>query len=114
MTLSVLGSLDVTCGDERLRLGSRQQRRLLAMLLIHANETVSTDRLVEVLWGDDSAEGAPHTPQTLVSRLQTLVSRLRSSLSDDRLQTHPPGYRLGVAGDELDALRFEALVQAGL
>ena len=51
--LCVLGPLEVVRDGERVRLGSPQQRRLLAVLVVHANEVVSSDRLVEVLWGDE-------------------------------------------------------------
>ncbi len=112
--LCVLGPLEVVRDGERVRLGSGQQRRLLAVLVVHANEVVSSDRLVDVLWGEDSSPGATPALQTLVSRLQTLVSRLRPALGDDRLETRPPGYRLRVASDEVDALRFEELVNVGL
>jgi predicted ATPase/class 3 adenylate cyclase len=105
--LSVLGSLEVVCEGEPLRLGSPQQRRLLAVLLVHANEVVSSDRLVDVLWGEDPPASATHA-------LQTLLSRLRASLGGDRLETRPPGYRLRVASGEVDALRFEELVRVGL
>ena len=105
--LSVLGPLEVVRDGERVRLGSAQQRRLLAALLIHANEVVSSDRLVDVLWGDEPPPSATHT-------LQTLVSRLRGTLGEGRLETHPPGYRLTVAHVEVDALRFEELVRVGL
>jgi predicted ATPase/class 3 adenylate cyclase len=105
--LCVLGSLEVVRDGEQVRLGSPQQRRLLAMLVVHANEVVSSDRLVDLLWGDDPPASATHT-------LQTLLSRLRATLGDDRLETCPPGYRLRVASDEVDALRFEELVRVGL
>src|SRR5262249_6746727 len=88
-------------------LGSAQQRRVLAALLVHANEVVSSDRLVDILWADDPPPSATHT-------LQTLLSRLRATLSDDCLETQAPGYRLRVAGSEVDALRFEELVRVGL
>ena len=105
--LCVLGPLEVVRDGEQVRLGSAQQRRLLAVLLVHANEVVSSDRLVDVLWGDDPPRSATHT-------LQTLLSRLRATLGDDRLETRPPGYRLRVATGEVDALRFEELVRVGL
>jgi predicted ATPase/DNA-binding SARP family transcriptional activator len=104
--LCVLGSLGVVRGGELVGLGSRQQRRLLAVLVLHANEVVSRDRLVDVLWAEDSPASATHS-------LQTLLSRLRRTLGD-RLETCPPGYRLRVASGEVDALRFEELVRAGL
>ena len=105
--LCVLGPLEVVRDGEQVRLGSGQQRRLLAVLVVHANEVVSSDRLVDVLWGDEPPRSATHT-------LQRLVSRLRATLGEDRLETRPPGYRLRVATGEVDALRFEELVRVGL
>jgi DNA-binding SARP family transcriptional activator len=105
--LCVLGPLEVRRGGEHVRLGSGQQRRLLAVLAVHANEVVSTDRLVDALWGEQVPRSASHT-------LQGLVSRLRNTLGDDRVETCPPGYRLRVANGELDASRFEELVRVGL
>jgi predicted ATPase/class 3 adenylate cyclase len=105
--LCVLGPLEVVREREPVRLGSGQQRRLLAALLVHANEVVSSDRLVDVLWGDDPPVSATHA-------LQTLVSRLRGTLGGDRLETRAPGYRLRVASGEVDALQFEELVRVGL
>ncbi|MEX1008121.1 MAG: BTAD domain-containing putative transcriptional regulator [Acidimicrobiia bacterium] len=105
--LCVLGPLEVVREGEPVRLGSGQQRRVLAALLVHANEVVSSDRLVDVLWGDEPPPSATHT-------LQALVSRLRATLGEDRLETRAPGYRLRVANGEADVLRFEELVRVGL
>jgi predicted ATPase/class 3 adenylate cyclase len=105
--LCVLGPLEVVREGERVQLGSAQQRRLLAALVVHANEVVSSDRLVDVLWGDEPPPSATHS-------LQTLLSRLRATLGDGRLETRPPGYRLRVATGEVDASRFEELVRVGL
>ncbi len=105
--LCVLGSLGVVRDGEQVRLGSPLQRRLLAVLVVHANEVVSNDRLVDVLWGDEP-------PRTAMHGLQTLLSRLRATLGDGRLETRPPGYRLCVASGEVDALQFEELVRVGL
>ena len=107
MWLSVLGPLEVARGAEPVRLGSPQQRRVLAVLVVNANEVVSSDRLVDVLWGEESPRSATHT-------LHALVSRLRATLGEDRLETCPPGYRLRVSSGEVDALRFEELVRVGL
>ena len=66
--LCVLGPLEVVRDGEQVRLGSAQQRRLLAALLVHANEVVSSDRLVDVLWGDDAAaECDAHAPDVVVA-----------------------------------------------
>jgi predicted ATPase/class 3 adenylate cyclase len=105
--LCVLGPLGLVRDGESVHLGSGQQRRLLAVLVVHANEVVSNDRLVAVLWGDEPPPTATHT-------LQGLVSRLRTTVGDHRLETEAPGYRLRVANNEVDAARFEELVRVGL
>ncbi len=105
--LCVLGPLGVVRDGEPVRLGSGQQRRVLSVLVVHANEVVSSDRLVDVLWGDKPPPTATHT-------LQGLVSRLRRALGDDRLEIRAPGYRLRMVSGEVDALRFEELVRVGL
>src|SRR6187399_1988711 len=79
-----------------------RERKLLAILLVHANEVVSTDRLVQELWGEDP-------PKTAVPALHNAVSRLRKALGEKVVQTRSPGYTLEVSTDELDAARFERL-----
>jgi predicted ATPase/class 3 adenylate cyclase/DNA-binding SARP family transcriptional activator len=105
--LCVLGPLEVVRGGQPVRLGSRRQRLALAVLAVHANKVVSTDRLTEALWGDTPPPSAVHT-------LHTLVARLRAVVGSDRIETRPPGYRLRIEPEEFDALRFDALVHVGL
>jgi DNA-binding SARP family transcriptional activator len=90
--------------ERSLELGGPKQRSLLAILLLHANKVVSTDRLIDELWG-----AAP--PATAPKSLQVLVSRLRKKLGDGRLATHAPGYVLLVDPAEFDLARFEQLVE---
>src|SRR5215208_1824729 len=100
MDFRILGPLDVRDGDRQLALGGARQRALLALLLVHANEVVSSDRLVDELWGDAGlAEGS--------KALQVAVSRLRKVIGPDLLTTRPPGYQLRVEPGELDLHRFE-------
>jgi predicted ATPase/DNA-binding SARP family transcriptional activator len=87
--------------------GGARQRGVLALLLLHANESVSAERLVLGLWGEEA-------PQSGVKSLQVAVSRLRRELGDaDVLETTASGYRLRVAAGELDLDRFERAVEAG-
>ena len=86
-----------------MALQAMRERKLLAILLVHANEVVSTDRLVHELWGDDP-------PKTAVPALHNAVSRLRKALGDTVVQTRSPGYTLEVSAGELDAARFEQLL----
>jgi predicted ATPase/DNA-binding SARP family transcriptional activator len=102
----VLGPLELGAGGRTVAIGGPQQRRVLAALLVHAGEFVSTDRLLAVLWGDD-------LPRTALKSLRTYISRLRETLGeDDLLVTRSPGYLLRVAADQVDSGRFERLVAA--
>jgi DNA-binding SARP family transcriptional activator len=99
----LLGPLEVIDGDRVLPVGAGQPRTLFAMLLLHANEVVSTDRLVDALWGAEP-------PRSAAKTIQVYVSRLRKDLGDGRLVTRAPGYALHVDRSELDLARFEQLV----
>jgi DNA-binding SARP family transcriptional activator len=101
----VLGPLEVLVEGHALELKRRKQRSLLALLLLHAGEVVSTDRLIEELWA-----GKP--PKAAVGSLQNLVSALRKQLGAETVQTQAPGYRLAVDTDRVDVHRFERLVAA--
>jgi DNA-binding SARP family transcriptional activator len=113
MEFQVLGPLEVHREEGQVALGPAKQRAVLAILLVHANELVSSDRLIEELW--------PEPPKTAANTLQVYVGRLRKALEPERprgapgelLATRPPGYLLRVAPDELDADRFERLVGEG-
>jgi DNA-binding SARP family transcriptional activator len=102
MEFRILGPLEVNSDGQLLDLGGAKQRSLLAVLLLHANQVVSRDRLVEALW-----ESEP--PETANKALQVHVSALRKLLGKERLETRPPGYLLRVADDELDFGRFQRL-----
>jgi DNA-binding SARP family transcriptional activator len=84
----------------------KKQRELLAILIVHANEVVSTDRLIDALW----EEGAPHTGR---KALQVYVSGLRKILGKERLRTRAPGYSLALGPDALDSERFATLLEDG-
>ena len=106
----VLGPLEVTAGGQSLQVGGARARAILAMLLVHANQVVSADRLAEEFWpGHPAARAAAN----LQVRLSELRKSLRSAGEADRLVTRPPGYLLRVAAAELDVVRFEQLAAAG-
>jgi DNA-binding SARP family transcriptional activator len=99
----ILGPLEVVDGGRPLRLGGRNQRVLLAHLLLNVDEVVSTDRLIDALW-------AENPPRTAPTSLQNAVSQLRKLLGADRLVTKPPGYILRLAAHQLDVDRVRQLV----
>ena len=103
MDFRLLGPLEVVERDRPLALGGAKQRALLAVLLLHANDVVSTERLIDLLWGESP-------PSTVAKSVQTYVSRLRKTLGTGRLLTRTPGYVLHVDPSELDLARFERLV----
>jgi DNA-binding SARP family transcriptional activator len=101
----ILGPLEVTERGRLLALGGSRQRALLALLLTRANEVVSTDRLIDELWG-------AQPPRAVANALQYHVSQLRKALAPHApIVTREPGYLIRVEEDELDLLRFERLVE---
>jgi DNA-binding SARP family transcriptional activator/tetratricopeptide (TPR) repeat protein len=103
MEFRLLGPLEVLERDRSLVLGGRKQRALLALLLLHANNAVSRERLIDELWGDAA-------PATVDKSIHVYVSRLRRQLGDGRLVTRAPGYMLRLDPSESDLGRFERLV----
>jgi DNA-binding SARP family transcriptional activator/streptogramin lyase len=97
-------------GQQVLPLGSPKQRALLGLFLVHANEALPRERLIEELWGD-----AP--PKTVKAVLNVYLSRLRrlfaEGTGEQLLLTHAAGYVLSVRPERLDARRFETLLERG-
>ena len=104
MEFLILGPLEVRDGEKTIRLGAAKQRALLGVLLLHANEIVSTAHLIDELWG----ERPPATAENLV---QGYVYALRKQLGDGLVETQAPGYRLIVEPQSLDLLEFERLAE---
>src|ERR671939_339709 len=103
MQFRILGPLEVDDDGRQIPLGGPKQRALLGVLLLHANESISSERLVDELWGD----GPPARAHKLV---QGYVSGLRKLLGPARVVTRSPGYLARVEDGELDALDFDRLV----
>jgi predicted ATPase/DNA-binding SARP family transcriptional activator len=105
MELRILGSLEVRENGVPLDAGGPKPRSLLAVLAVHAGETVPADRLVDDLWGERPPRSASHLLHVYVSNLRKLVG--------SRLVTRAPGYVLELGSEELDARRFERLLADG-
>src|SRR5438034_70109 len=110
MQFRVLGPLEIETDAGLLSVRGAKQRALLALLLMHPNEAVSRDLLIEGLWGEAADERARHSLEAQVSRLRKVLR----PAGDDILLTRPTGYQLNLDADALDVLRFERLLeQAG-
>ena len=106
MEFRIFDRLEVIERGAELPLGGSRQRVLLAVLLVHRRERVSTDQLIEALWGDSP-------PPTANKTIQVYVSRLRKAIGDGVLETRDHGYRLAADALDVDADRFEMLAHEG-
>ena len=91
-------------GAQIVPLEGAKLRALLVLLLLHPNEVVPSERLIDHLWS-----GEP--PSTAANALQVYVSRLRKLLGREAVVTRAPGYQLLLEPDRVDALRFERLIE---
>ena len=107
----ILGPLEVWYRGERLALGGRKQRALLAILLLNSNEVVSADRLIDALWGASPPETAATALHGYVSQLRKLLEPEREArASSSVLVTEEPGYVLRTEPDQIDVERFTTLL----
>src|SRR5947208_16524649 len=105
MEFRILGPLEVVEGGEPVALGTLKERLVLGVLLLHANEFVSRERLIDDLWGE-----AP--PPTARKAVNVYLSKLRKALSvagAHPITTASGGYRLNVESERLDASRVGGL-----
>jgi WD40 repeat protein/DNA-binding SARP family transcriptional activator len=106
MRFMILGPIEVEDHGEPILLGGRKQRLVLAHLIRRPNEVVSSNVLIDDVWGDEPPEAARST-------LQSYVYRLRMAIGTDRLDGPHGGYRILVEPGELDAREFELLALKG-
>src|SRR5213078_3916474 len=102
----ILGPLEAVEGGEPVPLGRLKERLVLAVLLLHANEFVSRERLIDELWGESP-------PPTAKKAVNVYVSQLRKALTrngHDPIATVDGGYHIGVGADELDAACLRQLL----
>jgi DNA-binding SARP family transcriptional activator len=104
--LALLGPLEARLAGEPLELGGARPRSLLAFLALNLGTAVSTDRIVEELWGEESPPSARHM-------VAVYTSRLRKEVGDGVVVTRRAGYELGLEPEQVDAVRFERLLAEG-
>src|SRR6201986_2635492 len=102
----ILGPVEVSADGRVIEVGGPRLRRLLALLLLHANEQGPRGTLAHDLWGDEPPAGAQGS-------LEVYTSRLRKALGSPVLVTRPRAYCLTIDNGQLDAPRFEQMVRQG-
>jgi WD40 repeat protein/DNA-binding SARP family transcriptional activator len=104
----ILGPLELATANGPAHLGGRRQRGVLAILLLHANEVVPVERLADELYAGSPPPSAGGQVRDHVFQLRKLLGPHASVV----LETRSPGYVLHVEPDQLDAFRFERLLDA--
>ena len=89
MEYRVLGQVAAFRDGRQVALGSFRQRSLLAFLLMHANEVVSTDRLIDELWGDSAGLERQNALWVHVSNLRSALEPERERRSEGTHPAHP-------------------------
>ncbi len=108
----ILGGLEVRVHGQPVALGGAKQQMVLARLLLDPNRVVSTDRLIDWVWGEDAPDSTASTLQVYVSNLRRALSLAAPASDPAPIVTRRPGYLIEVAPAELDATRFEERVTA--
>jgi DNA-binding SARP family transcriptional activator len=103
MEFRILGGFEVWDGARQVDLRGAKRRALLAFLVLHANEVVGKDRLIDELWGESA-------PPAAAAALHNHISRLRKVLGPESLATRAWGYVLRVDPESIDLQKFERLV----
>jgi DNA-binding SARP family transcriptional activator/Tfp pilus assembly protein PilF len=108
MRFQVLGPICVDADGHQVAISAGRERILLAMLLLHAGRTVSTDQLVDAIWDEE-------VPHHVRNQLQTCIHRIRRRLDEagrdqQLIVTEPGGYRITMDPEDLDLYEFRRLV----
>ena len=110
-SVRILGPVEAWAGEQRLALGGSRQVALLAMLAVRVNQAVSSDLLIDAVWGDQRA-GARKRLQMAVARLRQALAPLEDG-GDPAVRTVGGGYLLALPDGELDAEVFGAQIAEG-
>jgi len=113
LTFSTLGPLRVARGEDAVPLGGRQQRAVLAALIVHRPGVLSVARIADELWGERVPAGHVRTIHTYVHHLREVLEPDRAGGGWKVLTTVNGGYRLVTDEDAIDAVAFARLVGSG-
>ena len=112
MEFRILGPVEVHESGWPVPLKGVKERAVLAFLLLHANQLVSSDRLIDEIWGAEAVETARKSLQVRVSELRKAL-RAGATAAGELIQSRGVGYVLSLDSDQLDLHRFERLVDKG-
>jgi class 3 adenylate cyclase/DNA-binding winged helix-turn-helix (wHTH) protein len=113
MDFCILGPLEVLDEGRHVAIVGSKQRALLGLLLVNAGETLSTDRLIDELWGERPPATAAKTVQVHISRLRKALAAGAGNASEGLVVTREHGYQLEIDLERLDSHRFERLLAEG-
>ena len=102
MEFRILGPLEVAEEGRPVPLPGGKPSALLVCLLLNPNQAVSTERLIDDIWGEDP-------PGTAHKAVKNYVVQLRKAVSKSALVTRGNGYAIELEPDTLDLERFERL-----
>jgi DNA-binding SARP family transcriptional activator/tetratricopeptide (TPR) repeat protein len=106
----VLGDVQARADGKTVHLGTRKQRLVAAVLALEANRSVSTERLIDLLWPHHRPASPRGPVHTYISGLRTLLTHFGAQRDDITIETTPSGYLLHCDPQRVDALRFRALL----
>jgi len=111
MRFRVLGPIEIESDDGQIHtLGRRQERCLLAILLLEAGRVVPVDRLCQLLWDDNPPEQARRAIHAHVARIRATLTRVGAPNANAELLSERDGYLFRVDPDTIDAHRFHTLL----
>jgi DNA-binding SARP family transcriptional activator len=113
LVVRLLGPLEVECVDRQVKIGAAKERLILVLLALNAQRVVSTERLIDALWGENPPESAGVSLRVLISRLRKNLAAAAAAGCDDAIHARSPGYVLAGDDVDVDVDRFEALAARG-
>ncbi|RSN70957.1 AfsR/SARP family transcriptional regulator [Actinomadura sp. WAC 06369] len=114
MEFKILGGLEVLHDGRDITPTAPKLRRVLCFLILHPNQIVQTEALIDELWGDSPVRSAMTTMQTYIYLLRKIINEeLEPDAGERFLLTRPSGYMAAVPSDHIDLFRFEALTERG-
>src|SRR6185437_12910627 len=103
----LLGPVDVIADGEPRRVHGLRRKAILATLALHDGQVISTDRLINIVWGKPASPAAVNT-------LQSHLSYLRGALgSKTVIRARSPGYVLDLGDGDTDVQRARQLLRQG-